>query len=277
MERKSTLVTVYKPRRFCIVTLRDILAFICAAAVPIAITFYSSIMKKDEQIRLEELRALERNQTYFARQHQLYDRFINTTYRLDKDEYLDDLKNPWPFANAYYRAAHRQWDTIRKADVLQFLKERQLIGRSNCSDDCGKKPINDIIRLLDLNFDYIRLMSQTGRDQSLKMDCVAFEYISLNGALFSSVNLNGAYFDGGRMRDAKFEGSSLTCVTFDGTDLRGVDFGNSNLKDVNFLNMDLRGVRLTPEQLNRARFYNSTLPNGTRIGLPRQSKFKCSI
>ena len=268
---------VRKDRPFFYLTLKDVLTIICAAAIPIALAIYTTINSRDAQKQAEEARKFDLNQSYHARQHLLYDQFLDNIYQLDKDGHLENNKTPWAFANAYYRAAHRQWDPIRKSDILQFLKEKELIGRSNCTDECGKKPLEDIIRLIDLNFDYIQLVSQTGRYNSIKLDCVSFEELSMNNALFSSVNLNGAYFSGGQLNNVKFEGSSLTCATFENVDMRGVDFGTSNMQDLQFRNADLTGAKLNDDQLKQARFYNTTLPNGAISGNDLRSKSICFL
>ncbi|CAF1381521.1 unnamed protein product [Adineta steineri] len=122
-------------RAFWHFTFKDILTILCSAAIPIALAIYTTIgsqqqkreAEKTRQFDLaqaEKIREFDLQQSRELRQQTLYDGFLNNIYKLDKDGYLNDTKNPWAFANAYYRAAHRQWDTIRKADVLQFLKEK---------------------------------------------------------------------------------------------------------------------------------------------------------
>ncbi|CAF3906819.1 unnamed protein product [Adineta steineri] len=221
-------------------------------AIPIALAIYTSISSEQQKQQAEKKQQFDFEQSRELRQQSLYDGFLNNIYKLDKDGYLNDTKNPWAFANAYYRAAHRQWDTIRKADVIQFLKEKQLIGRNNCSNGCRTTKLDDIIRLNELSFDNVRLTSETGVLNKLNLQCISFDQISMSNGEFSSVNLNGASFDGARLDKVKFDGSSLLCVSFNGANLAGAHFSNS----------DLSGAKITEDQINQASFHNVTMPNG---------------
>ena len=144
------------------ITLKDLFLIACSAAIPLALGIYSFTMAKQEQQLEENIRQLDYNKANEARQQVLYDRFVDNIYKLDKNGYLAESQTPWAFANAFYRAAHRQWDATRKGDVLQFLKEQKLIGRSFCSSNCRRKDVPDIIRLNELNLERVRLHSQTG-------------------------------------------------------------------------------------------------------------------
>ena len=219
-------------------------------------------MTKQEQQLEEAIRQLDYTKANEARQQALYDHFIDNIYKLDKNGYLVENQTPWAFANAFYRAAHRQWDSTHKGDVLQFLKEEKLIGRSVCSSNCHREDVPDIIRLNELNLERVRLQSQTGTLNPVNLECIAFDQVLFNHADFSFINLNGVSFIGGQSNDAKFEGSSLRCAVFENVDLRGVDFGDSDLTDASFFNVDLSTAKLTKEQLEQAFFYNCALPKG---------------
>ncbi|CAF0752427.1 unnamed protein product [Adineta steineri] len=224
---------------------------LCSAAIPVALAIYTAIGSQQQKQEAEKTRQFDLEQSKELRQQTLYDEFINNIYKLDKDRYLKERKNPWAFANAYYRAAHRQWDTIRKADVIQFLKEKQLIGRNNCTSGCRTTKLDDIIRLNELSFDNVRLTSETGVLNKLNLQCISFDQVSMSNGEFSSVNLNGASFDGARLDKVKFDGSSLRCASFNGTNLTGAHFSNS----------DLSNVKLTEDQMKQASFHNITMPN----------------
>ena len=244
------------------ITLKDILVILCAAALPLALALYSSTMQKQQQQIEDDARQADIETADRARQQTLYDQFLDNIYKLDKNGYLADNGTPWAFANAFYRATHRHLDSIRKGDLLQFLKERELIGRSICSNDCQRQDLPDIIRLNKLNLEYIHLKSQTGRLNALKLDCIKFDQVLFNYALFSFVDLNGAIFEGGQSNHVKFDGSSLRCVIFDSVHLQGVDFGDSDLTGAEFHNVDLSTVKLTDKQIEQAKFYNCILPKG---------------
>ncbi|CAF0925144.1 unnamed protein product [Adineta steineri] len=247
------MVDFYK-RSFWHFTLKDILIIISSVAIPIALAIYTAIGSEQQKQQAEKKQKFDFEQSIELRQQTLYDEFLNNIYKLDKDGYLNDIRNPWAFANAYYRAAHRQWDTIRKADVLQFLKEKQLIGRNNCTNGCRTTKLDDIIRLNELSFDNVRLTSETGVLNKLNLQCISFDQVSMSNGEFLSVNLNGASFDGARLDNAKFDGSSLLCVSFNGADLAGAHFSNS----------DLSGAEITEDQIKQASFHNVTMPNGKK-------------
>ncbi|CAF1320452.1 unnamed protein product [Adineta steineri] len=245
-------------------TFKDILAILCSAAIPIALATYTAIGSQQQKKEAEKTRQFDLEQSRELRQQTLYDEFINNIFKLDNYGYLKERKNPWAFANAYYRAAHRQWDTIRKADVIQFLKEKHLIGRNNCTNECKTTNLDDIIRLNKLNFDNVYLASEIGALHQLDLECVAFHQISMSNGKFSSVSLNGASFDGAQLDKVTFNSSSLVCASFNGVNLSGADFGNSNLTSAQFSNSDLSGAKITEDQIKQASFHNVTMPNGEK-------------
>ncbi|CAF1126710.1 unnamed protein product [Adineta steineri] len=250
-------------RAFWHFTFKDVLTILCSAAVPIALTIYTTIGSQQEK-EAEKTRQFQLEQSRELRQQTLFDDFVNNIYKLDKDGYLKEKKNPWAFANAYYRAAHRQWDAVRKADALQFLKEKQLIGRNNCTNGCRTTKLDDIIRLNQLNFDNVQLASQTGVLNQLNLECVSFDQVSMSNAILSLASLNGVSFDGGRLDNVKFEDSSLLCASFSGVNMSGADFGNTNLTGAHFSNSDLSGAKIREDQINQASFHNVTMPNGQK-------------
>ncbi|CAF3527603.1 unnamed protein product [Adineta steineri] len=254
----------FNKRAFWHFTLKDILSIISSIAIPIALAIYTAIGSQQQKQQAEKKQKFDFEQSTQLRQQTLYDEFLNNIYNLDKDGYLNDTKNPWAFANAYYRAAHRQWDPIRKADVIQFFKEKQLIGRNNCTNGCRTTNLDDIIRLNELNFDNVHLASETGVLNKLNLQCVSFDQVSMLNAIFSSASLNGASFDGGRLNNVKFDGSSLLCASFNGVNLSGADFTNSDLTGAHFSNSDLSGAKITEDQMKQATFHNVTMPNGEK-------------
>ncbi|CAF4698321.1 unnamed protein product, partial [Didymodactylos carnosus] len=109
----------------------------------------------------EERRQFDLKQATELQQQQIYNDFIDNIYTLHRDDELNETSEPWAFANARYRAAHRQWDAVRKAHALQFLKEKGLIGRDQCTTGWEVKQLVDIIRLNELDLDNVQLISQT--------------------------------------------------------------------------------------------------------------------
>ncbi|CAF0724623.1 unnamed protein product [Adineta steineri] len=172
-------------------TFKDILTILCSATIPIALAIYTAIGSQQQKREAEKTRQFDLEQSRELRQQTLYDEFINNIFKLDNYGYLKERKNPWAFANAYYRAAHRQWDTI--------------------------------------HFDNVHLASQTGTLHQLNLQCVSFDQVSMSNAVFSFASLNGVSFDGARLGNVKFDGSSLLCTSFNGTNLTGAHFSNSDM------------------------------------------------
>jgi uncharacterized protein YjbI with pentapeptide repeats len=254
-----------KKDAFWYLTLFEILTILCAAAIPIALGIYAGLTSEQQQKEAEETRQFDLKQAAELRQQSLYDKFLNDMYNLDKDGQLADEKNPWVFANAYFRVAHRQCDAIRRADILQFLQEKQLIGKAISTKTRSAQQSDNIIRLNELNFDNIHLISQTGSLNQLNLAKVSFDQVSMINAKFSYVNLDNTTFNHARLNHVKFDDSSLVDAIFDSTKLQQADFGNSNLTRTRFLNVDLSTAKLTKNQLQQAIFYNTILPNGTLI------------
>ncbi|CAF4210367.1 unnamed protein product, partial [Adineta steineri] len=258
-------------------TFKDILTILCSAAIPIALAIYTAIGSQQQKREAEKTRQFDLEQAEKLRQQTLYDEFLNNILKLDYYGHLKERKNPWAFANAYYRAADRQWDTIRKADVLKFLKEKQLIGRNNCTNGCKTTNLDDIIRLNELNFDNVRLASQTGVLNKLDLQCISFDQISMSNGEFSFVNLNGVSFDRARLDNVKFDGSSFLCTSFNDVNLSGADFGKSNLTGAHFSNSDLSGAKITKDQISQASFDNVIMPNGEKSEITSSTATKKPI
>jgi uncharacterized protein YjbI with pentapeptide repeats len=254
-----------KKCRFCHLTLYEILTIICVASIPLALGIYTAISSDQQQTQAEKDRQFELKQSTELRQQVLYDKYISDMYKLDKDGYLKDDKDPWAFANAYHRAVQRQWDAIRKADILIFLKERELIGKAIRPTKRLAQSSNNIIQLNKLNFDNIIIKSQTGSLNHLDFNYISFDEVSMVNSRFSFVNLDRTTFNQARLNHVKFDDSSLAYAIFNGTNLQEADFGNSNLTRTQFLNTDLFTAKLTQEQLNEAIFFNTRLPNGTMV------------
>ena len=252
-------------RAFWELSCNDILSILCAAAVPIALGIYTGITYRQEQDNTRKTQEIKVKQAIEQRQGVIFDMFLDNIYKLEKNGYLALNDSPWAFANAYYRAAHRQLDAERKADVLQFLKEKKLIGRCQCSTPCGLDRQEDIIRLNELSFDNVVFRSDTGTLYPYNLGCVTFDQVSMSFAMFAFANLNCVSFDHGRLDNVKFGRSSLRCAHFNGTDLRGVDFGDADLTGATFWNVDLSTVKLTEEQIRQANFTNTIMPNGRAI------------
>lgn len=246
--------------RFCTrLTLYETLTLLCAAAVPVALAIFTVISSSQDARDADQKRQFDLELAEKLRQQHIYDQFLSDFYMMNKDGQLNGNVGPWAFANARYRAANQQWESVWKGYSLQFLKEKQLIGR-RCNGE------EDIIRLNKMNFQQIQLTSLDGNLYLLDMMCVAFDQVSMIGATVANTNLDGASFDSSSLNGVVFQDSSLIGVSFNGTQLDGTDFGTSNLQGASFIDVDLSKTKLTWEQIQQASFINSTMPNGTRSG-----------
>ncbi|CAF1101267.1 unnamed protein product [Rotaria magnacalcarata] len=287
-----------KKSRYWNITFKECLTLLIGTAIPVAIGIYAAVTNeqtqksakraedKQQSIAAErrmfelnetaerrifdlkeaaERRAFDLKQAAEVYQQQLYKNFLDAMYTLHRDGELNDSADPWPFANAHYRGVHREFDAIRKAQALIFLKEKKLIGRENCTTGCEPKLVKDIIRLNGLGFDNLNLSSETGNLSRLDLSCVVFDRISMINSIFSYANLNGVIFRNSRLNGATFRDSSLNCSKIIDTELHGTNFYNSNLNDALFNNVDLSTAVLTQTQIQGAHFENVILPNGTRI------------
>lgn len=253
--------------RFCKLTLKECFALVIGTAIPVAIGIYTAVtneqIEKSAKLAAAEQRAFDLKQAAAVYQQKLYKDFVDAVYILHKDGELNDSVDPWVFANARYRAVNHEFDVIRKADVLQFLKEKKMIGRRACLNGCEPKNVEDIIRLNGLNFDNLNLSSETDNLYQLNFSCIQFDQVSMRNVKFSHVNLNGVTFTDSRLGGVQFEDSSLNCSSFNNTELIGVDFGKSTLNGARFNNANLFKAKLTPNQIEQAHFGNVKMPNGT--------------
>ncbi|CAF1593630.1 unnamed protein product [Rotaria sp. Silwood1] len=260
--------------RYFSLTFYEFVTIIITITTPVAIGIYTALtthhQAKADAHQLEgqnriatERREFDLKLAAEMRQQQVYDQFIDDVYTLHKDDELNESAHPWAFANARYRVAHLQWDATRKSLALQFMKEKQLIGRNKCPTGCEKKDLEDIIRLNELNFDYINLTSQTDTLSKMNLKCIGFDQVCLSNATFTNINLNGASFDGSRLNGVKFTGSSLVCATFNETELNDVDFGDSDLEQVQFINVNLTTAKLNEKQRQQISAKSTVTPHET--------------
>ncbi|CAF1026199.1 unnamed protein product [Rotaria sordida] len=218
-----------RSNRWFRLTLSELLSLLYTAAIPIAVGIYTGVTNDQKTRAANERRQFELKQAEEMRQRQIYDKFIDDIYQLYKDDELNESAHPWAFPNARYRAAHRQWDVTRKRDIIQFLKEKELIERGCGNSDCEVKKLNDIIHQNALNFDHGHFKSETGNLNLLDLKCIIFDQASMIDAAFEHTDLNGASFIGSRLNGVKFDNSSLSCSLFNGTELDEADFKDSNL------------------------------------------------
>ena len=279
-------LAVEKPRpksRGWMRTLSEVIKLLMEIALPVAVGVYTAVSSEQvnksanvaasEQHRIAVSRQdFDMDRSNKAYQQQLFKEFLDTVYTFHKDGELNDSANPWPFANARYRAVHPEFDADRKGQALLFFKEKRMIGRRVCITGCEEKNRDDIIRLEGLKFDQINLNSEIGSLSLLNLGCIRFDRISLINASFANVDLKGVSFSNARLTGAKFTHISANCTRFDNMDLYGVDFGQSNLSGVVFSNSNLSTVNLTATQKAEASFFNVIMPGERSFTSPTATK-----
>ncbi|CAF1509992.1 unnamed protein product, partial [Rotaria sordida] len=103
-------------------------------ALPIVVGIYTAVTNEKMQKSArcaedkQESFVAERQAFHLERatelyQQQLYNNFLDMMYTLHRDSELNDSAKPWKFANACYRAVHREFDTIRKAPSFSVFQK----------------------------------------------------------------------------------------------------------------------------------------------------------
>lgn len=254
---ESTRNNFHRDGKFFHLSLKDLLTILFITILPIVVFIHTAVMTRNEKERAIELR-----------QQQIFDQFLDYIYQLHVDQELDDSAEPWAFANARYRSAHRQWDADRKQQSIQFLKEKGLIGREYEYTDQGVMKVGcsrDIILLKNLNFDGVRFESPAQHVYKLNLTCIHFDHVSLADAHFSGLDLQYAIFDQSFLSGTVFENTSLKNAVFYQSDLSGVDLTTAEMTGTQFVGVDLSNVKISETQLNQVVLRNVTIPDGTFI------------
>ncbi|CAF1063671.1 unnamed protein product [Didymodactylos carnosus] len=128
-----------KPWSLCSLTLNEWLTLLCAALLPVAIAVYGVIQANEDQkiaeanrntdLNLaEDRRVYDLNVASNMRQQTVYDQYISFMFELEKNGFLGPEKNPWAYANARFRSAFQELDSLRRSWTLEFLRQQRLIG-----------------------------------------------------------------------------------------------------------------------------------------------------
>lgn len=182
----------------------------------------------------------------------------------------------------------RVLDGARKATVVQFLYEADLIGRRTLSD-------NKIYAVVSLSgADLTRSSLGRARLRGVNLEEADLREADLDGADLFKAELNGANLTGARLRGANLEEAALGQadlreadldraylhrahlweVDLDGANLHGVDLGGANLQGARLLHAhlphahlgganleeaDLRGVNLRETRMHGAKLTGAKL------------------
>lgn len=256
----SSIPNRYRNEKFFHLTFKELITLLFTSVLPLVIAIHTIVIARSERKRITE-----------SRQQQIFDQLLDYIYQLHVDEELNQSAEPWAFANARYRSAHRQWDVDRKQQSIQFLKEKRLIGREYMYTDQGAMKIGcsrDIIQLKHLNFDGVKFESSAKHVYKLNLTCIHFDQVSLVNALFSASDLDYALFYQSLLSGSVFSKTSLNNSVFYQCKLDYVDFTTAEITGALFIGVNLSNVRLTPEQLNQILLYNVTTPDGNFVQQP---------
>ena len=135
----------------------------------------------------------------------------------------------------------RNLDPVRKAGVLQFLQETDLMNKDT-----------RIVELVGVDLSGARLNG-----------------VDLNGIRLSDANLRGANLNGARLCDANLSGANLSGTYLNDADLRGADLSKANLNEANLGWSVLSGparsrIFLGPSNMSRANMSGANL-SGTNL------------
>ncbi len=237
--------------------------------------------KQLEQVRADERSKIEREIAADNQREEALQAYLDRMSELLIDKGLRNTSEESEervTARARTLAILRRLDPARKATVLQFLYESQLIKRNN--------PIVllDGAEITGANLRRIILINTTLRGISFTGANLAEAYLSesnLSGTDFTGANLIGANLRGANVAGAFLSKANLaetylaeaklSLVNLAGADvseanLDGANLDGANLDGANLRGADLERATVTNEQLATCRRLNgAVLPDGTKV------------
>jgi uncharacterized protein YjbI with pentapeptide repeats len=228
-------------------TVRDWLALLIVPLVLLGLGFLFQIQQSEvEQRRLEADRHIEEQraqdealQTYLEQMGQML---------LDKDRPLLQSKEGDEvqlLARARTVTILRRLDSARNRDILQFLREAQLV------------PSN----------------RYNVKEHIVSLDRANLRKVNLKGAYLDSFSLQGTDLSDADLRDAYLAWSFLRNAKLNGADLRGADLsgdtdlsGNTDLSQADLSNTDLREANLSNVILSNANLRGANLTDAVLSG-----------
>jgi hypothetical protein len=285
-------------------TLWDFLGLLIVPVVIALAGWYLSEVSTRNQQQIEDQRSQAQQETENDRVRQsVLQSYIQHMTELLLDKGLATSKPEQPIrqiSRSSTLATIRQLDADRKAILLQFLYESNLI-----------KEIDPIINLRGADLRDANLLEIDLRDANLNHADLSDANLSgadhrgaklsdanLSGTILSSVNLRGANLRGTYLVGADLSGADLSLADLSGADLHGAYLFGTNLGNTNLSGADLSNTALvcsgdgsycsfsgganlsqsknwTNEQLAQAKsLIEATLPNGTVMTEEMWEEFK---
>lgn len=187
----------------------------------------------------------------------------------------------------------RGLDTQRKAQVLQFLYESELVfptpivdlkhanlEKANLAHVLLEKVILNEVNLRDANLERARMGSASLRQADLRWAVLKKANLSLadlRNANLANSDLRGIVLSDAVLREAYLVHADLREAVLRGTDFRGAtlskaDLRNANLEDADLRRANLDGANVSFEQLKKARKLDGAImPDGSKYIAPNSA------
>jgi uncharacterized protein YjbI with pentapeptide repeats len=163
----------------------------------------------------------------------------------------------------------KRLDPVRKATVVQFLADSNLVGKEDVRSDQFTSPLfflddTDLTGVnlsgADLSGVYLRGAHLTGANLSQS----SLSFTEVEKADLSSADLEGAFMNGTFLSNATLTRADLHNAVLSLADLEGADLTNANLQGADLEEANLTNARVTKEQLAQAlTLKGATLPDGS--------------
>ena len=254
-------------------TLWDWLQLLIVPAILIGVTFVWSASQSSSDNRREDRRiAADRAAAEEARQDTTLQGYLDQMSGLMlREKLLTSTEDSAvrPVARTVTLAALRRLDGERKAAVVQFLYEAQLLGGITDTDVEANEPLvvlggadlrgtnfkdaelyGVVLPFADLtgaNLAWANLHEADLDASVLRRAQLEFADLSgagLTGADLTGADLSGADLSGAYLMAANLQHADLTRASLDGASLQDADIGGADLSGANLKNADIRGANL---------------------------------
>lgn len=232
---------------------------------------FSKTLKKNEQ-KIAEQRAKSEQELSKDRQREdalqsYFNQISELLLRKDGDLKVSKPKDEIRVvARTRTLSTLRMLDGTRKGQLLQFLKEANLIERDNSIVSLENADLTNMqmnygnlsnIELVKVKLSNSKLYGTNLSNSNLqKSDFwssslinVIFDNSNLEGALFVDAVLDGAFFNSSHMKRCILTGASLGLITMNNTNLERADLTNAKLYwvsigEVNFRNVNFKDAKM---------------------------------
>ena len=220
-------------------TFWDWLQLLSILAIPVTIGVGAWVFTtKQVQVREAENIDNQREEALQAYINKMFELLLMNDLRNSSDD--DEVRK---IARVRTVTVLRKLDPVRKASVLQFLQETDLMNNDK-----------RIVELIGVDLSGARLNGA-----------------NLNGIRLSEANLIGANLNGARLSEANLNGANLSRTYLNDADLRGADLSKANLNEANLGWSILSGptrsrIFLGPSNLSRSDLSGANLSRANLRG-----------